>query len=642
MNSYNGKNPFLRRSQDEVQSLPVSLLFCSIFFAGVTLACHSKPSSSEAPSANQPPVPEDTPVVEQGPQQTEELAALPEMIIAEVSLDDHGQPIPGTGTVKTLNSAAAIADGASAAQSWDAAQSADIPTDELETSTSSWSPIPRRGNHWDQFRPSYKTSSGQCYAYGQGQSYAHGNKRYYVFQRPNLASYNTHVTVPLCGAYGGYQPYPQAPSIPGPGPQGPQGPQPPTGGGGYPQQPGFPQDPYDGPLRAIFDRYGVRPLNDADYLNESDMVVALGERLFHDKLLSAKNDISCATCHIERRGTSDGWSLGPVGDVLGGRKRGPFGVGDLLPRNAPHLFNLGHKSYKNFFWDGRVEAHPGFPSNIKTSAGEKLPEGLHSPLAAQVLFPLIAEKEMGCGMGPEGQSPDEPLLWQNIIDEVLNVPAYRQAFRLAYPGQNSYGIEHLANAIAAFESKKWRTVQSRFDQYLAGDMQALSPEEKQGAVYFYTKGNCAQCHSGPLLTDHGYHNIAIPQFGPGAGDGHRGLEDWGRGRVTNRQQDRYRFKTPSLRNVSRTGPWGHNGAYNRLEDFVDHYRTPIESFEQWNLNQVILPQGFQPHPSYLGAWHNPQARQGILTTREVNGVPLSPQEIQGIMKFLYSLNWEQR
>ena len=85
---------------------------------------------------------------------------------------------------------------------------------------------------------------------------------------------------------------------------------------------------------------------------------------------------------------------------------------------------------------------------------------------------------------------------------------------------------------------------------------------------FYGKADCASCHSGAFQTDHDFHAIAMPQLGPGKGDGFRGREDFGRERVTGDPTDRFRFRTPTLRNVALTGPWGHTGAYATLEAVV--------------------------------------------------------------------------
>ena len=116
---------------------------------------------------------------------------------------------------------------------------------------------------------------------------------------------------------------------------------------------------------------------------------------------------------------------------------------------------------------------------------------------------------------------------------------------------------------------------------------------------FYGKARCADCHSGKFQTDQRFHAIAMPQIGPGKGDGNDGaywrtsgnrgfLEDFGRGRVTRRPEDKFKFRTPSLRNVAVTGPWGHSGAYHELEDVVRHHLDPEACLDEYDVSQATL------------------------------------------------------
>ena len=118
---------------------------------------------------------------------------------------------------------------------------------------------------------------------------------------------------------------------------------------------------------------------------------------------------------------------------------------------------------------------------------------------------------------------------------------------------------------------------------------------------FYGKAGCASCHTGTFQTDHDFHAIAMPQIGPGKSDGWNGdywretgmkafPEDFGRGRVTTRAADRYKFRTPSLRNVELTGPWGHAGTYDSLEDVVRHHLDPVAALEAYEPPAGLLPE----------------------------------------------------
>ena len=134
-------------------------------------------------------------------------------------------------------------------------------------------------------------------------------------------------------------------------------------------------------------------------------------------------------------------------------------------------------------------------------------------------------------------------------------------------------------------------------QVLRGDPGAMSPDARRGMALFYGRANCSSCHEGPFQTDHRYHAIAMPQIGPGKADGrdpsywnetgiNAVLEDFGRGRVTVRPADNYKFRTPSLRNVATTGPWSHAGAYDSLEAVVRHHLDPVAPLHAYELDEA--------------------------------------------------------
>ena len=108
---------------------------------------------------------------------------------------------------------------------------------------------------------------------------------------------------------------------------------------------------------------------------------------------------------------------------------------------------------------------------------------------------------------------------------------------------------------------------------------------------FFGKAKCSQCHSGKLFTDQKFHSIALPQFGPGRT---RIMDpfvrDVGRMGETDNLDDAYRFRTQSLRNVALTAPYGHNGSYATLDGIIRHHLDPINSLENWDPSQVILPE----------------------------------------------------
>ncbi|MCB1033805.1 MAG: hypothetical protein KDD47_08230, partial [Acidobacteria bacterium] len=145
-----------------------------------------------------------------------------------------------------------------------------------------------------------------------------------------------------------------------------------------------------------------------------------------------------------------------------------------------------------------------------------------------------------------------------------------------------------------------RSDDSPFDRFLRGDEEALTQEQQAGMRLFYGEAGCSGCHSGTFQTDHEFHAIAMPQIGPGKGDGHdvaywqstgffTYIEDHGRGGVSGDQEEDYAFRTPSLRNVAVTGPWGHAGTFDSLEAVVRHHLDPLRSLESFRLEARVLP-----------------------------------------------------
>ena len=399
---------------------------------------------------------------------------------------------------------------------------------------------------------------------------------------------------------------------------------------------------FDKFLAEAFKKYRVYPVSDHEYFKGSNAKYALGERLFNDTLLSTSKGVSCASCHVTTQGTTINSSLSPTGFVLSGEKHGPFGPKDLLGRNPPSLFNLGHSSFRNMFWDSRVAAAPYGVNGYITPAGGETPPGLDSTLAAQALFPLATGTEMaGCAayVNNTQQSRSYKDIWDEILARVLSKQEYQTMFAAAYPELQGigYGIQHLVNAIAAFESVRWRADHSPFDAYLRGDLTALTENQKRGAFYFYGEGGCGGCHSGPFQTDYEHHAVGVVQIGPGEGDGPVGWSDFGYGRVTKNPRDNYKFKTAPLRNIAHTGPWGHSGAYSTLFAFIDHYCDPVRRFDLWQTTEAIMPKGFDLSKEVLGAWYDSRARVSIKRANVAKPNRLGVEEVKAIEDFLNSL-----
>jgi len=395
-------------------------------------------------------------------------------------------------------------------------------------------------------------------------------------------------------------------------------------------------------LRSLLAEQNIKPIADEEFRNHSEAKVRLGQMLFFDRILSGNKTTSCATCHIANLGTSDGVALhiDPASHGLVRRLNNPV-ASDFVPRNTIGLSNIGHKSFNAMFHDSRVEVDASAPSGFATPAGNETPTGLDSVVAAQALFPLLAENEM---LGAPGENdlsslPTASAIWSRILERVLSYREYRKLFYLAYPSEDpsSYGIEHLANAIAAFEETAFRADKSRFDSFLKGNDQAMSPIQLEGAILFYDKRRCSGCHSGVLQTNNAHFAIGIPQFGPGKGHGIGGLEDFGRGAITGLAEDMYKFRVPSLRNVALSAPYGHTGAYTEIETYIKHYRDPVAGLKNWDPTQLQLHTNKVPG-GLLDAWRNPAILQNLIDANQVVGIAMTDAEVKAISAFMDALN----
>ena len=389
---------------------------------------------------------------------------------------------------------------------------------------------------------------------------------------------------------------------------------------------------------------------DADYYdngNPDPAKVALGAQLFSDKILSGNLNISCATCHHPLTDTGDGLSL-PVGE--GGRGlgvtrdtgAGADAVHERVPRNAPPIFNLGAREFVTMFHDGRLQLTSG---GIVSPAGEDLPPGLDNVLAVQAMFPVTSGTEMAgqAGENPIGDAAaagDLVSVWEQLAERLRNIPGYVAQFKAVYGLQSAAEITyvHAANAIAAFEASAWRADNSAFDRFLRGERGAMSWGARRGMRVFYrhNRGNCASCHSGPFQTNHQFAAIAMPQIGPGKGDG-IGPEDFGRERVTGNPADRFRFRVPTLRNVALTAPYGHAGAFDTLEAMVRHHLDAVASLHAYDRSQTVLPSRPDLNALDFLVMDDQMLIDDIAAANELGPTNLSERDIRHLIEFLHAL-----
>ena len=351
--------------------------------------------------------------------------------------------------------------------------------------------------------------------------------------------------------------------------------------------------PPDGPdpeLRRLLADAGVTAL--APLPAQDPALVALGRALMFDKELSGNRDVSCATCHDPASHSSDGLPLSiGSGGVGAGAARTLGTAGQFVPRNAQELFNRGYPEFTSMFWDGRVARRTG--GGFDGPVGTALPDGISGPLAAQAMFPVFTRLEMRGQPGDRDHfgapnelaavADDDPAqVWAALMTRLRAIDEYVALFQAAYPGipPEQLGFQHAANALAAFQTAAFTSAGSPFDDYLRGDDDALTPAAKRGAVLFFGSAGCPQCHRGPHLSDQQFHNVGVPQIGPGFSS--EEPQDFGRGGVSGVAGERYRFRTPPLRNVELTGPWMHDGAYNTLSATVRHYINAHEALTTYD------------------------------------------------------------
>ncbi|MEM6657107.1 MAG: cytochrome c peroxidase, partial [Pseudomonadota bacterium] len=392
------------------------------------------------------------------------------------------------------------------------------------------------------------------------------------------------------------------------------------------------------------------PLTDDDFLSFDMEQAAIGHQLFYDPILSGNRNISCAHCHHPDFGTSDGLSLG-IGE--GGRGLGPDrmpGTGPdkvrkRIPRNAPGLWNLGAKKLHTLFHDGRLSLSDVYGNGFNSPAQEWLPDGLNSLLAAQALFPLTSQFEMAGNVAENqvtGAVHDRiDKGWPILAKRVRTDPRYGPAIVAAFDDIDTPGditITQIANALAAFMAIEWRSTDSPFDQYLAGDKTALSAAQKDGMDLFFGRAQCATCHSGQLMSDQKFHALALPPFGPGrTRQWDPYARDVGRMGESNRLEDAYRFRTPMLRNVALTAPYGHNGAFPDLESMIRHHLDPKSSLANWAPEMAALPQVPWLQQADFVIWQDQFEMQRVRSKIDITPVHLTETEINDLVAFLNTL-----
>jgi cytochrome c peroxidase len=248
---------------------------------------------------------------------------------------------------------------------------------------------------------------------------------------------------------------------------------------------------------------------DPDGNPSSSAKIELGKMLFFDPELSLDGKVSCATCHQPKLAFTDGLAT----------STGVFGR--KVTRNAPSLVNVGFQ--KTLMFDGELKT-----------------------LEMQAIVPIQEHNEMGMDM-------------RTLIDKLAKNSAYQKAAKELF--NRDFDPFVLTRALSAFQ-RSLVAVNAPFDQFIAGNGRSISKEAKLGFSLFSDKFKCSACHTVGLFTNHEILNNGIY------------LEyknDLGRFRIHEDSADIGKFKVPTLRNISLTAPYMHNGSFVNLDQVIDHY-----------------------------------------------------------------------
>lgn len=353
----------------------------------------------------------------------------------------------------------------------------------------------------------------------------------------------------------------------------------------------------DAYLQDLIAKHRLKPLSPPP--PQPAALVSLGEALFFDENLSGNRNISCSTCHDPALGTGDGLRVSVGEGRSVGRGQVIIGAGVVLARNAPPLYNLGTSPDERLFRDGRVSydpttgiyTTPESALNGANPARADITAVLDGALSAQTLFPLASPDEMRGHPGENelADASDNQEAWRRIVARLVARPSSRDRLSEAYPelaSLDELNIGHVGRALAAYIRQRFAVIDTPYDCYLRGDQAALGEDAKRGMVLFLSKGRCTRCHSGAYLTDASFHVEAIPQIGPGVD--HEG-DDLGMfPHVRPEINFMYHFLTPPLRNIGKTGPYMHDGAFATLTEVLKHYRDPRAGIESYIRDQSRL------------------------------------------------------
>ena len=318
----------------------------------------------------------------------------------------------------------------------------------------------------------------------------------------------------------------------------------------------------------------------------------LGRLAFHDRLLGLNDDNSCSGCHAAPLGFSDSQSIA-IG-VENNNIVGPDRSGPRNQRRAPMILN--NVFFPALMWNSRFNSVSGDPFDNSAGFQFPMPEGLSLSglphlLTAQAFIPTTEKPEM-TGFHPSIPGTNDGV--RAAVADRLNANAeYRVLFGKSFREVKSGApitYEMLARAVAEFEFTLV-FADAPIDKFARGQKNAMTEDEKRGALIFFGSGNCVSCHavsgqSNEMFSDFRQHVAGIPQITPAVGnvtfDGPAANEDFGLEQVTGNPNDRYAFRTSPLRNLALQPRFFHNGCFTRLEDAVRYHLDAIGSAPSYN------------------------------------------------------------
>ena len=346
---------------------------------------------------------------------------------------------------------------------------------------------------------------------------------------------------------------------------------------------------FTGKIESTLEQRLGRPLN--------PQLADLGRLLWFDTITGLNDDNTCAGCHSPTNGFGDSQPI-----AIGIENNGIVGPDRQGPRNmrrAPSVINTAF--FPALMWNGRFSSLSGDPFDNRQGFLFPAPEDLSLSdqahlLDAQAFIPPTERTEVTGFQFPG----DHDAIRGEVVHRLNNIPAYRTRFAQVFPAVAAGGsitFPMVAQALAEFEFTLTFAT-APIDRYARGDLEAMTTEEKEGALLFFGRAGCVACHavkgqSNEMSSDFQEHDIGVPQLVPHTTnnqfDGSGANEDDGREEVTGNPADRYTFRTPSLRNVALNAAFMHDGAFTSLDAAIRHHLNVVQSAHQYSPQSQHLP-----------------------------------------------------